>query len=200
VEWLEQSALGRAEWIKFIALFLNEEEKAEQRFAEIRNAYRSWTERTAGVPKSARPSVITGGIYRGNYTAAGGRSYVAALIADAGADYVWSGNEQNGSLSLDIEAAIARGASADYWINGNSWKSLRDMLADDPRYKEFKAFRTGQVWLYNRREDASGGNDYWSKSTSRPDLILADLIKIFHPDLAKDHEFEWYRRAPEEAQ
>jgi iron complex transport system substrate-binding protein len=195
-DWLDQSALGRAEWIKFMALFLNEEDKAEKHFAKVRDAYRSWATRTADIPKAERPRVTTGGVFRGNYIVAGGRSYVAGLIADAGGDYVWSDNDQTGSPVLDVESGIARAASADYWINGGPWSSLQAMLSDEPRYKEFKAFRRGQVWLYNRRVSPEGTNEYWFNGVSRPDLILADLIKIFHPGLAEDHEFMWYLQVP----
>ena len=66
------------------------------------------------------------------------------------------------------------------------------MLDDEPRYAEFKAYQTGQVWVYERRQTPGGGNDYWSRSVSHPDLVLADLVKIFHPSLMPDHMFEWY--------
>ena len=42
----------------------------------------------------------------------------------------------------------------------------------------------------------TGGNDYWSRSVSRPDLVLADLVKIFHPGLLPAHVFEWYMPVP----
>jgi iron complex transport system substrate-binding protein len=70
------------------------------------------------------------------------------------------------------------------------------MLDDDSRYGSLKAWKTGQVWLYNRRANAIGANDYWSRGVTEPDRILADLIKIFYPELARDHEFEWYRQVP----
>jgi iron complex transport system substrate-binding protein len=72
------------------------------------------------------------------------------------------------------------------------------MLQEEYRYREFKAFQRGNVWLYNRQVNAEGGNDYWSRGGARPDLILADLIKILHPGMAQDHEFEWYMRVPPE--
>jgi iron complex transport system substrate-binding protein len=70
------------------------------------------------------------------------------------------------------------------------------MLADDQRYASLKAWRSGQVWLYDRRVTAAGANEYWSRGVTQPDRILADLIKIFYPDLARDYEFEWYRQVP----
>ena len=41
----------------------------------------------------------------------------------------------------------------------------------------------GQVWVYERRQTPAGANDYWSRSVTHPDLVLADLVKIFHPRL-----------------
>ena len=45
--------------------------------------------------------------------------------------------------------------------------------------------------------NAAGGNDYWSRSVTHPDLVLADLVKIFHPRLAVEHTLEWYMQVPE---
>ena len=70
------------------------------------------------------------------------------------------------------------------------------MVKDEPRYAEFKAYRTGQVWVYERRVTPTGGNDYWSRAVSHPDLVLADLVKIFHPGLVPQHEFQWYIQVP----
>jgi iron complex transport system substrate-binding protein len=78
---------------------------------------------------------------------------------------------------------LPRAANADVWINGGDWKSLKTMRIEEERYREFRPYRSGQIWFYNKRVNPDGGNDYWSRGTTRPDLILADLIKIFHPDL-----------------
>ena len=96
-EWLEPTALGRAEWMKYMALFLNEEKKAGARFAAVKDAYRSLVERTSAIADADRPRVMTGRASRGSFTVAGGRSYVAALIDDAGARYVWADNTATGS-------------------------------------------------------------------------------------------------------
>ena len=74
------------------------------------------------------------------------------------------------SASVDLEAQIQRAANADVWINGGGWKSLPAMLDDEPRYAAFKAYRQGQVWVYERRQTPTGANDYWSRSVTHPDL------------------------------
>ena len=198
VEWQEKSALARAEWLKFMALFLNEERKASEQFEAIRDRYIALKARASQVPEKDRLRVMTGAVYRGMFDIAGGASYVSKLISDAGGTYVWADNKATGGTSVDMESQIARASDADFWINGGDWTSRKAMLAEEQRYRQFKSFHRGNVWLYNRIVNESGGYDYWSRGITRPDLILGDLIKIFHPDLAKDHEFVWYKQVPAE--
>jgi iron complex transport system substrate-binding protein len=195
-EWQEDSVLGRAEWVKYMALFLNEEAKADRVFREVRDHYASLRERTRSIPEGKRPRVMTGLVNRGAFEIAGGRSYVATMIADAGGRYVWSDNPSTGFATVTLESQLAQASDADVWINGGDWKDLQSMLTEERRYKEFRAYRKGQVWFYNRKVNPDGGNDYWSRGTTRPDLILADLMKIIHPELSGDHEFVWYKQVP----
>jgi cobalamin transport system substrate-binding protein len=195
-EWLEPTALARAEWLKYMALFLNEERAAQQLYSEMKGRYNGLSGQAKAVPEDRRPTVMTGRGTRGDFVIAGGRSYVAALIKDAGGQYVWAENTAEGSATIDLEAQIRRAGSADIWINGGGWPTLAAMVKDEPRYAEFKAYRMGQVWVYERQLTPTGANDYWSRAVSHPDLVLADLVKIFHPNLLPRHEFQWYVHVP----
>jgi iron complex transport system substrate-binding protein len=197
VEWLEPTPLGRAEWVKYIALFVDEEAKAASLFEGVRRRYAELQARARTVPETDRPRVMTGKFVNGQFHIAGGRSYVARLIEDAGGRYVWAGHDDaTGTPLVDLESQLRRAADADVWINGGGWKDQAAMLAEEPRYAEFKAYRTGQVWVYERKVSAAGAYDYWTRSVTRPDLVLADLVKVFHPRLAADHAFEWYLQVP----
>lgn len=195
-EWLEPTALARAEWIKYMALFLNEERAGQRIYADVKARYRALSARATALPDAGKPTVMTGRGARGDFVIAGGRSYVAALIQDAGGRYVWADNTATGSATTDLEAQLARAGTADIWINGGGWSTLADIVKDEPRYGLFKAYRTGQVWVYERRVTSAGANDYWSRAVSHPDLVLADLVKIFHPTLVPQHEFQWYLQIP----
>jgi iron complex transport system substrate-binding protein len=195
-EWLEPTALARAEWLKYMALFFNEEARAHTVYAAMKTRYRALAAKAGAQPAASRPLVMTGYSTRGTFSIAGGRSYVAALIKDAGGRYAWDDNTSTGTVSVDLEAQIQRAANADFWINGGQWRTQRAMLDQEPRYAAFKAQRTGQVWVYERRLTPTGANDYWSRSVSHPDLLLGDLIKIFHPSLMADRSFEWYIAVP----
>ena len=131
------------------------------------------------------------------FVIAGGRSYVAALIKDAGGRYAWADNTAVGAPSVDLEAQIrARGERRRL--------DQRRRLAQPRGDARGRAALRGVQGLSDRSRCGStsaasrttGGNDYWSRSVSHPDLVLADLVKIFHPTLVPDHAFEWYMRVP----
>lgn len=57
-----------------------------------------------------------------------------------------------------------------------------------------RAFERGDAWSNNLKVNAGGGNDCWGLGVARPDLILADLAAITHPDLMPGHQFTVYRK------
>lgn len=191
-EWLETSPLGRAEWGKFIALFFNQEAAAETFFTDTVAHYEALKAQAAAVAE--KPTVLTDSAYQGSWYVAGGRSFTAQLLADAGADYLWADDESTASIPLAFEAIFDKAADADYWLNVGYVGSRQELQAADERYTEFAAFQAGKVWNNNKRQNANGGNDYYESAVAHPDAILADLIAIFHPELMPDHAFVYYQQ------
>ncbi|MFQ4137006.1 ABC transporter substrate-binding protein [Nodosilinea sp. PGN35] len=191
-EYLEQSPLGRAEWLKFTALFFNQEARAEQVFGTVAQDYNALVQLTQSL--ELRPTVFTGFSYEGTWYMPGGQSYAAQLLRDAGATYLWAASDRAGSLPLDFEAVYDRAASADVWVNvSQDWFSQGDAIAADPRYGQFLALQSGRVFNNNARLNPSGGNDYWESGPLNPHWVLADLIKILHPDLLPNHTLIYYQ-------
>lgn len=190
--YMETSPLGRAEWLKLMALFFNEEAAAEDIFADTAARYEELAATAANAEE--RPTVLTG-INRGDaWRVSGGNSYFARFLADAGADFLWSDNDATGSVPVDFEAVYERAADADYWLpNTGTWHTLADVAAEDPRYEGFVAYENGNIYNNNGRVNEFGGNDYWETGISNPELILSDLIAIFHPDLLPDHELIFFQ-------
>lgn len=191
-EWLENSPLGRAEWGKFIALFFNKEAPAETFFADTVARYEELKAQVAAVAE--KPTVLTDSAYQGSWYVAGGRSFTAQLLADAGAAYLWADDESSASIPLAFEAIFDKAADADYWINVGYVGSLQELQAADERYTDFAAFQAGNVWNNNRQQNANGGNDYYESAVAHPDAVLADLIAIFHPELLPEHAFVYYQK------
>lgn len=192
-DWVESSPLGRAEWVKFISLFFNREAEAEAWYAAVRADYEAAKALTADVEH--RPTVHTGQVWGGIWYASGGRSYVAQLLADAGADYVWADDDSTGSMEHDIETQLAQANAAEFWLHAASWwSSAAAALAEDSRYGEFASLRNGNVWNPTLAVNGQGGNDFFESGSVRPDLVLRDLIAILHPDLLPDHAFVYYQQ------
>src|SRR5262249_21380263 len=145
-----------------------------------------------------RPTVFANTPYQGTWFMPGGKSYLAQFFADAGADYLWKDDPSTGSVSLSFESVFDKAADADFWVNaGFFWTQKADALADDSRCEHVAAFNSGQVYTNNGHVNANGGSDCFESGVADPDRILADLVKIFHPDLLPDHELYYYRQLPE---
>jgi len=69
---------------------------------------------------------------------------------------------------------------------------VEELLAGDARYADFVAFQTGNLWNNNARLGPNGGNEYWEVGVVHPEVVLADLIIIFHPELLPEHELVYY--------
>jgi len=191
-EYMESTPLGRAEWIKFTAAFFNQEMAANKAYAAIANRYREIAAKAREVAN--KPTVLANAPFRGTWYMPGGKSYVAQLLADAGATYLWADDTSSGSQPLSFEEVFERAQNADFWLNPGSAKSLSELQQIDERFSQFTAFQKGNVFNNNKRLNENGGNDYWETGVTNPHLILADLIKILHPELLPDHELFFYQQ------
>ena len=191
-EWMENDPLARAEWIKYFSLFYNKEKTANEVFGRIEANYTAIREKAAGA--AHKPTLFTGIDYQGAWYAPGGNSYVTQLFRDAGGNYLLGNNSGRGDYSLSFETVYDQAQDADFWINVGYADNVNDLLALDPRYAKFKAFKTGGIYHYNGRVNGYGANDYWEGGVVHPDIILADLVKILHPELLPDHELYYYKQ------
>ncbi|MDE0179875.1 MAG: ABC transporter substrate-binding protein [Caldilineaceae bacterium] len=193
-DFVEQDPLGRAEWMKFIALFFNREADAAEEFDAIAAEYQRVAELTASVPE--RPTVLLSSVYNGTWYVAGGNSYMAKLLADAGAAYLWANEGDVGALPLDFESVYAVAAGADFWLNPDNsfWSSREDVIASDPRYADFEPLERGQLFNNNANVNEYGGNAYYEEGAAHPERVLKDLVRILHPHLLPDHELVFFRQ------
>lgn len=191
-EYLEESPLGKAEWLVAAGELVGRRAEAKAHFDSIPPRYNALRERAAR-SGAAAPKVMINTPYGDSWFMASTGSYVARLIADAGGDYIYRKNTSNRSLPIDIEEAYLLAAAADVWINVGSFTTRAEMQARLPRFADVACMRRGAVYNCDRRTNAAGGNDYWESGVVHPDLVLRDLVKIFHPELVPE-EFVYYRR------
>ncbi|MCI0713308.1 MAG: ABC transporter substrate-binding protein [Chloroflexi bacterium] len=196
-EWVENSPLARAEWIKFTATFFNAEAAANEYFETVEADYNALVELTADVED--RPTVLTGVFFADAWTVAGTDSFVGQYIADAGAELVFAEHEDvagnANSAFFDFETVYLDGLEADYWLpDAFGVNSVDDLLALDERYADFVAVDEGTVYNNSNRVNENGGNDIYESGVINPHVVLMDLIKIFHPDLLPDHELVYFKQ------
>lgn len=190
-DYADTTPLGQAEWGKYVALFFNTEAVANDVFSNVARDYHELSALAADVVE--RPTVIAASPFSGVWYMPAGDSTVARLLADAGADFLFA-NEVGTSVPLDFEVVLDRGGEAEYWVNVNQfWATQADMLADDARFAAFRAVQEGNLWNNNARMNANGGSDYFETGAAHPEIILADLIAIFHPELLPEHELVFYQ-------
>lgn len=195
VEWMETSPLARAEWIKFIAPFFEKETLADSLFKSIETAYLKVKNDLEFV--NTKPSILVGYKYKGTWYMPGGQSYIAAFLRDAGANYYWYSDSSTGSMPLSFEQVVEAQSNTDIWLKPGAATSISSLLKEDNRYKQFKPLNTKQVYNIHGTMNATAANDYWESGLINPHIILADLAKIFHPELLPEHHITYYKQLGE---
>ncbi|MCA6074130.1 ABC transporter substrate-binding protein [Fulvivirga sedimenti] len=181
-EYLEEHPLGRAEWIRLAGLLFDKKDRSDSVFTAIEKRYID-LQKIAG-QTDLRPSAFSGVMYGDTWFLPGGNNYAARLMKDAGIEYLWNDNPENGYLELSFETVLDRAVNADLWIGVASFTSLDQLGAEDSRYTLFSAFENGHVYTYDARKGALGGSEFLELGYLRPDIILADLIRIAHPEIS----------------
>jgi len=189
MDWMEQTPLGRAEWIKVVGALLDRDKSADSIFSIIESNYLRIS-KIARATKN-KPKVIIGSNYKGIWYMPGGKSFKAILLADAGASYFWSQDTSRGSLSLSFEKVLKSQREADIWLEA-PYHSFDEIVAVDERYALFKAYKDTMV--FNNFGRSNGlANDYWEAGLCRPEEVLADLVEILHPELFS-HSLLYYNK------
>jgi iron complex transport system substrate-binding protein len=190
-EYLETTPLGKAEWLKFVAAFFNKELLADSLFKGIEKRYRQLVELSRNV--EFHPVVMVGLPYRDAWWIPGGKSYMAQMIADAGGKFVASENPSHESFVISMEDALNLSSDAGIWLNTGMITKKSGILETDPRFVNFPLFMKGRIYNNNRGSTPAGGVDFWESGTVHPDIILSDLIRIFHPALLPVDTLHYYR-------
>ena len=190
-EYLESGPLAQAEWIKVMGALTGREAEAERVFTTIEARYRELAALAAGAPPVP---VLVGQLYEGGWRVPTGGSTAGALLRDAGATWSEAGNPASGGIPKDFENVYTADGRAPVWIADGPWRSLADVAAADPRYRELDAVRAGEVWNRDRRIGPTGGNELHERGVTHPDEQLADLVAVLHPDLLPGHAFTYLRR------
>ena len=113
---------------------------------------------------------------------------MAQFINDAGGIYLWSNSKGTGSLSLSFETVFEKAMNADVWIGPGEFYTFEQMIAANKHYGNFKSFKNKKIYSYSIKKGPTGGLIFYEDASNRPDLVLKDLISIFHPEVLPDYQ------------
>ena len=189
-DYMENSALGRAEWMRFYGLLLGKEKEAESLFRAVEDDYNA-TKALVGDIKD-KPTVVTEKKYGSTWYVAGANSTVGGLLADAGADYIFSDEPASGSVPYSPEVVFDRAQQADIWMfkyNQAVDITSQQLASEWGNYGKMKAFTTGNVYQCNLSLVP-----YYEEAPFHPNILLKEYVKILHPDVLKDYELRYYKK------
>ena len=191
-DWMEQTPLGKAEWIKLYGALFGKEKEAKTLFDEIVKNYNDAIQLVATQKPTA--TVLYGSMYQDQWYVARGNSWVAQFMKDAKSNYLWANVEGTGSLSLPFEKILDKAKTAKYWIATGSFKTIAEFENSNPHYSQFDALKSKNVYTFESKLGRTGGTIYYELAPSRPDLVLKDYIKIFHPELLPNYTFTFAQK------
>ena len=191
-DWNETTPLGKAEWIKLIAALYEKEELADSIFKNIEKDYLD-TKKLAAKAKN-KPTVLSGSMYESQWYLPNGESWNAQFMRDANSNYLWSETKGTGSLSLSFETVLEKAVNAQFWIGPGSFNSYQEMTESNPHDSEFDAFKNKNIYSYSSKKGSTGGVIFYELAPNRPDLVLKDFVKIFHPELLPDYELYFFEK------
>ncbi len=194
-DYLEQSPLGKAEWVVALSQMADSRDYALEKFSLIPEKYAAQKARLQNLNSDAKPKVMLNAPYRDSWFMPDGDNYLVRLINDAGGEYVYkSEGGANRSDVIDIEQAYLLATKADLWLHAGSATSIAQLRSLYPKFKDVECVTKGEVYNCTKRVNARGGNDYWESGIMFPDLILKDLISIFHAELSGDEPLYYYQK------
>ena len=187
-DYMENHPLGRTEWVLFYGLLLGHREEAEAVFAETERHYLEL--KNLAAQAGFRPTVVLERRYGSSWAVPGGESYIGVMHSDAGADYFFREFPGARSVHLTFEEVYDRAADADFWFMKYD---TRNPLTYNLLKEEYKPYANFRPWKERRIYCCNTiTSRYYDDITLHPDLVLEDLIAVYHPELLPGHVQRYY--------
>ena len=192
-EYMETSPLARAEWLRFYGMLFGCEAEADSLFAVVDSSYNALKNlvRSQETGDRKQPNVIVDKVTGSVWYVPGGNSTLGQMIHDAGGLYPWASDEHSGSVSLPFEAVLEKAGEADIWLfrySSDHDISYQELLSEHHGYNQFRAFRHKQVYGCDVERSL-----FYEESPFRPDWLLNDFIRIFHPEQEGLDSLRYYK-------
>lgn len=182
-DYLEQHPLARAEYVRLFGALTGCKPAADSFYAAVNERYMRLTALASCAGE--RPDVLVNIPFGDSWYVPGNDGYFARLIRDAGADVAGARDGAESSV-ITVEKAFELSLASTFWLNPGWCRTLDELRSSHPLFQSFGALGVGRVFNNIRRASEAGGNDFYESGAVRPDLVLEDLVRIFHPELLPD--------------
>lgn len=190
-DYMEEHPLGKVEYLKFFGLFFDLKAEADSIYNQVKNRY---IELQNSVQKTKeRPVILLNAPWKDVWYIPSDNSYMTHLIKDAGGEVLLSGKGEAHTHSYSLEYVIKESYRADFWLNTNFFSSLQELKESNPLFAGLPLLAPGKVFNNTKRYTPGGGSDFWERGVVEPDVILEDLITIFHSTGDKKKELVYYK-------
>ena len=172
-DYMENSPLGRAEWMRFYGRLVGKGTEADSLFNVVEVRYNAIKEKTQ---ERDSITIFAELPYQATWYVPGGNSTMGIMYRDAGYRYVWADDDHSGSLALSAEIVLEKAQYADCWVikyMAEKDYELEDLLSLNDIYRQFKASQTGNVFGCNTNH-----SDFYDVMPFRPDSLLHELQNL----------------------
>ncbi|WP_300728872.1 ABC transporter substrate-binding protein [uncultured Bacteroides sp.] len=192
-DYMETSALGRAEWMKFFGMLYGKEAEADSLFTQIENRYQSLKKQVADLPD--KPKILSELKTGSSWYVPGGESTSGKLMTDAGGQYIFADIAKSGSVALSFETVFDKAQHADIWLfkyNQEKDKTYKELKSDYAPYANFDAYKKRRIYGCNTKYI-----HFYEDLPFHPEILLEDLIKIFHPGVLGEDSPKYFHKLAE---
>ena len=191
-DWVEKSPLAKAEWIKFFGVLYDKEKEADSIFNTIELDYKD--AKKLALKSKFKPTVLCGAMYKDIWYLPNGTSTEAQFLKDANTNYLWSDTKEKGSIALNFEVVFKEANNANLWLSPSYYLNKEGLQKASEHYAKFEAFKNDKIYTFANTTGETGGVLYYELGTTRPDLVLKDIIKICHPELLPNYEPFFFKK------
>ena len=187
---LENHPLARAEYVRLFGALTGRLEQADSVFDFVKERYEILAD---SVKDNSRVKVLLNIPYADAWYIPGAENYMSQLVRDAAGEVLGAEAGASKSRVISLEDAYKLSRNADIWLNPGHCRTRSQLAAVHQLFPSFGPLANG-LPIYNNtlRTTPEGGNDFWESGAVRPDLILEDLIQVFHSD--GDGDLNYYFR------
>ena len=194
-DYLENSPLGKMEYVKLFGHLIGKTHLADSLFTAKCAEYINTKEKLAESMNGTSPTpVLVNMPYKGAWYIPGELSYISQLVRDAGGVILGAKQGEHQSAQYGFEYIYSLALQAKVWLHPNALNTLGELEKENRMFRNIPSFKSGEVYNNNFRSTPEAGSDFWETGVVEPHIILQDLATILHPEIFGEKGLKYYHK------